>query len=87
MGYHDVGRLQVAVGYLPAVYVVEGGNQLFHYPAGHRGVQSPRRQDVGQGLAVHVFHDDGRAQSLHLLQAYRAADVGMVEPQPYLELL
>ena len=35
MGYHDVGRLQVAMGYLLAMYVVEGGNQLLDYLVGH----------------------------------------------------
>ena len=38
-------------------------------------------------LAVHILHHYAVAQFAHRIHAYGAADVGMVELQPYLELL
>ena len=87
VGHHDVGRLKVAVHNLFAVHIVERRSQLAYGLVGHFGSERAVVDELLQRVAVDVVHHYGLSQPLDILHVDGAADVRVVEQQPYLKLL
>ena len=84
---HYVGGLDVAMDGLLGVHIFHSVEQLVGYLACLLLSHVAAFYSRFKRLAVHIFHDYAFAQFAHRLHAYSAADVGMVELQPYLEFL
>ena len=87
MGEHYVRRLDVAVYNTLGVHILHSIEQLAGYLYNHVFGEFATCYSRLKRLAVDIFHYDALAKVAHLLHAYGAADVGMVELQAYLKLL